>query len=88
MLQDQGLELFLKDQEGRSLGQGAVFATHLALQLIVAALQFTHGGVGRALLGGTDRSGLGGGAKDLAPLDELVLKQPSLTTPGVQRRSL
>ena len=83
--QNQGLELFLKHQQSGGLGQRAVLAAHLALQLLVAALQLTQRRVGKTLLGGAGHRGLAGGAKGIAPLDQLVLEQALLTAPGVQR---
>ena len=72
------LKLFLKDQQSGGLSQRAVLASHLALQLVVPALQIAQRSAGLALLGGAGCGRLAGGAKGIAPLDQLVLEQALL----------
>jgi len=87
-LQNQSLELFLKDQQCCGLRQRSVSATHLKLQLIMPALQLAQCGARQALLGRVCNGRLWGGAEGIAPLDQLVLEQAFLAAPGVQRRPL
>jgi hypothetical protein len=71
----------LQHQQGRGFRQRLLFSTQLALQSIVAGLQLAQGQLGVTGFRRRDR------AKRVTPGDQLMLEEPPLAAPGVQRRT-